>query len=449
MLRDKTWLIDLTLALLFFAYSIGRVVSALPALHKPRELADTIAYLRISNEPLLSPDFWASTRPLVFPLLLKIAHQDVRLAAYLQVGISIIAWGLLAWLVTRFVRASLLRPLTFGLILAFSLDRHIAGWDFVMMSESLSVSFFILFSVMGLWLIQEWQVGKAILLCLAGLVLSFTRDTNAWLLFLLAGIMTLAVLLRWAQTRALVLAGAFTITFLLSYAASNAGNRWVFPLGNLIGRRVLPDEAAVQYFRSCGMPTSPALMRLLGEFANAEERAMFADPELEPFREWLMEDGKACYTRWLIADPARAFSETLRQFDGLIAFPNVDKYFARAYDPLMPVSLGKFLYPERSSLWIWSLCTLATLLAVWKQSWRSQPLWAIAIYLDVLVLPHLLLAWHGDAMAPERHALSVGVQLYLAFWMLAILLVESLWQIKPEADRPARRPKTLDISGDP
>ena len=38
-----------------------------------------------------------------------------------------------------------MRPIGFGLILALSLERHIAGWDVVMLTESLSISLLVLF----------------------------------------------------------------------------------------------------------------------------------------------------------------------------------------------------------------------------------------------------------------------------------------------------------------
>ncbi len=257
---------------LFLAYAAGRVISALPALGKPRSLADTTAYLRISGQPLLDIHFWGSTRPLVFPLLLKIADQNLRLTAALQLTISILAWGVLALMVARALRGRLFRLFAFALLLAFSLDRHIAGWDFVMMTESLSVSFLALFIATGLWLLEGWQTGKAVACCAAGLLLAFTRDTNAWLLLMLGGLLALAVALRWTRPRALILASFFAFTFILNNANADLGGRWVFPLGNLIGKRVLPDAAAVRFFEGCGMPVTPALMGLQGKFSNAEDR---------------------------------------------------------------------------------------------------------------------------------------------------------------------------------
>ncbi len=423
-------LYSLLIVLIFLTYAIGRVASSLPALNQPRLLADTTAYLRISRQPIQDSRFWGESRPLVFPLLLKLTKQDIGLTAMLQLGFSILAWGFLALMIASFLKFPVLQLLAFSLIFLFSLDRHIAGWDFVMMTESLSISFLVLFIALCLWLLQGWHAGKVAALLVTAFFLAFTRDTNAWLLLALSGLILVGIIFRWVEVRALILPASFVFIFFISNANANLGQRWVFPLGNLIGKRILPDGSATEFFKSCGMPVSPALLRLSGGFANAEDRAMYNDPELESFRNWLGNDGKSCYVKWLITNPIRSSNESLYEFEGLITFSGVDRFFPERFDPLMPVKLGKFFYPERFALWIWGYSTLAALIAVWKKPWRQNPLWAVFICLNLLVFPHLFLTWHGDAMAPERHALSVGVQLYLSFWMLNILLIDYAWHRK-------------------
>ena len=427
MLLDNRRLLGI-IFVIFLAYAIGRVLSSLPAIEDPRSLADTTAYQRISRQPLSDFEFWTGARPFVFPLLLKLTNQTASAAAAVQLVFSILTWGLLAWMTSQFIKTPWLKLLASGLILLFSLDRHIAGWDSVMMTESLSISFLVLFVALFMWLLQGWHIGKVILVILTAFLLAFTRDTNAWMLLALAGMILLTTILRWTHPRTLILSIFFVFVFFLSNASSDLGGRWRFPLGNLVGQRVLTDGSAINYFQSCGMPLTDALLRLSGRFANANERALYNDPELESFRTWLFTDGKTCYMQWLITHPAYSIGETLNEFEGLIAFSDVDRYFSRRFDPLMPVLLGKLFYLEEFSLWIWIYLTLAMVIAVWKKLWQGNPLWAVFICLTLLVFPHLFLTWHGDAMAPERHALSVGVQFYLAFWLLNILLIDAFFR---------------------
>lgn len=430
----------LTLGIVFLVYAGARVLSAPAIVDKPRVLADTSAYERISRDALGSLDFWAASRPAMFPLLLKAAQQDYDKAAALQLALSIPAWGLLALMVSRFMGFAGLRVVGFTLVLLFSLERHVAGWDFVMMSESLSVTTLVLFTAACLWLLEGWHAWKTAAVLFAAFLLAFTRDTNAWMLLALAAVIVLAVAARWTMPRALFLAGGFVVIFALSYASADTGNRWVFPLGNLLTQRVLTDPSAVAYFESCGMPVSPTLLQLAGKFANSDDQAMFTGPELESFRRWLYDHGKQCYAGWLISQPLDQARQAVYGAGGLVSFGSVDRFFSNRYTPLLPLQAGSLLYPQRFTLWIWGFSTLAAGIGVWKRAWRSNALWAAFICLNLLVFPHLFVTWHGDSMAPDRHALSVGVQLYLGSWILVLLIVwEALARLR-KGKEAARRP---------
>jgi hypothetical protein len=419
-------------AIFFLAYIVLRVATNLPAIQKPRELADTNAYLRISREPIQSQKFWGDARPFVFPLLLKISSQDVSRAATLHLGLSMLAWGFLALIVSASFRRPMLSLLSFGLILALSLTRHLASWDYVIMTESLSVTFFVFFLALGVWLTQQWEAYKAVLLIIAAFLLAFTRDTNAYLLLMLAGMLTLAVLFRWIKLRALVLVFAFLLIFFLNNHTSDMGGRWVFPLNNNIGKRILTNSRALAYFEGCGMPVTPELLALADSFANGQDRAFYESPALESYRAWLYADGKTCYMKYLLSNPLRRLAESLNQFQSLIRFENLNKFFARAYDPVIPYSIEPLIYPVYFILPLWILLTIVALFALWKKLWTFNPLWGIYILLCLPILPHLFITWHGDAMAPERHALSVGLQFALSFWMAMFLVINHLQGNKHE-----------------
>jgi len=420
----------MVIAAVFCAYAGARIFSAPPIVDKPRVLADTTAYERISRYDILSHNMWVASRPPVFPLLLKAAQQDFDRAAALQLALAIPAWGLLALMVGRFLTYPWLRVTGFALVLLFGLERHIAGWDFVMMSESLSITMLVLFLVACLWLLETWRPVRVAAVLFSAFLLAFTRDTNAWMLLALAGLIALAVALRWARPRVLLLVAGLVLIFVLSNFSADRGLRWVFPLGNLITQRVLPDGSAVGYFQSCGMPVTPELRQLSGKFANSDDQALFSGPELETLRRWLYDYGKECYVGWLISQPIQQAWQALSRTGNLVAFDDVDRYFSNRYTPMLPAGLEAVLYPQRFTLWIWGLSTLVAFIAIWTRAWRGNRLWAAFVCLNLMVFPHLFLTWHGDSMAPDRHALSVGVQLYLGALLLVLLLA---WELVTRA----------------
>ncbi len=423
------------LLFIFLFYAILRIAANLPALQKPRELADTTAYLRISREPIQSQKFWGDARPFVFPLLLKISSQDVSTASRIQLAVSILAWGLLAWAVSASFSSGWLSLFSFVVILLLSLARPLASWDYVMMTESLSVTFFVLFLALGIIYIRPDRFGKPVrsqaLLIPAAFLLAFTRDTNAYLLLMLAGMLLFSAFFPLQQERAgvkvrLILSVSFILIFFLNDYTSNLGGRWVFPLNNNIGKRVLTNSNALKYFEACGMPVNAELLALADSFANGQDRAFYESPALESYRAWLYADGKSCYMKYLLAHPIQNITDALRQFESLIRFENLNKFFARAYDPVIPYYFEPFIYPAYFILPLWVLLTLAAFFAIWKKLWNQNPLWGIYILLCLPIFPHLFITWHGDAMAPERHALSVGLQMALCFWLLVFLSLERM-----------------------
>jgi len=241
---------------------------------------------------------------------------------------------------------------------------------------------------------------------------------------MLSGLLLVSVLLRWVPPRVLALSAAFLLIFLLNNFTSELGARWIFPINNNVGRRILPSAQALEFFRACGMPVTDNLLALTNEYANGQDRAFYNDPALEGYRDWLAAHGKFCYMQWLLASPVRSVGEVLSQFESLIRFEKVENFFARSYDPIIPYFVEPFIYPVKFVPALWLVLTLGALIAVWKRMWETNQLWGVYILLCMLILPHLFISWHGDAMAPERHVISVGLQLALSFWLLVFLIFD-------------------------
>jgi hypothetical protein len=418
--------IFLILIAVFALYAIVRLMSNYSVSAAPGTIEDTTAYLRISREDIFDQRFWANARPIVFPLLLKLTRQNLPLTSFIQVVLSIFSWGCLAFLFAALMRNHWMKVISFSVLLALSMVRHLANWDYMMMTESLSISFFVLFLACGIWLITGWSRARAVLFIIVGMLFAFVRDTNAYVLLFLSALLLCAVIFRWIHPRALVFVFSFVGIFLLSNWTSDLGERWVFPLNNNIGKRILPSEQAVRFFEKCGMPITPRLMSLAGEFANGRDRAFYNDPVLESYRSWLYSKGKSCYMKYLLADLPGNSMDVINEFEFLLTYKKIHARLAPGYDPVIPFFLEKAIYPTGSILWLWFLITGAALILLWRKPWREEPIWGVYILLCLLIFPHLFVTWFGDAMAPERHSLSVGLQFALSVWFIILLSLDRL-----------------------
>jgi len=420
-----TGLLAIAMLLVFALYTNLRWANEYPAFEKAKETADTPSYIRISGEAFLSTRIWANTRPPMFPLLLKINNADKIRVAASQTAFSIFAWGTLA-LSFSFMLKGLLRPLAFGLILVLSLERHIAGWDVVMLTESLSTSFMALFLATWLWLLRGWSSGKVVVLSLVAIAWAFTRDTNGWVLLMLAGLILLGVLFFGARKRYLTVAIVFVAIFALSNLSANIGHRWYFPFQSVLAKRILTDERALGFFADCGMPVTPKLLSLAGGDSLSDDRAFYTAPELEPYRQWMYAHGKSCYVRWLASRPLQSLREPWGDLAWLLAFEDIDFFYPQRYQPVLPWYVERILYPQDALLWLWILVTVAALVAILKRAWRSNKAWLVFIALILLIYPHIFIVWHGDVPGTHRHALTISLQFVLGLWLLLFLSLEAV-----------------------
>ena len=420
----STALIAIVMLLLFAVYANLRWANEAPAFENAKGTADTPAYVRVSGEAFFSKDFWANTRPPIFPLVLKIYEGNIIKVATFHAAFSIFAWGMLA-LTLAYSLKGILRPFAFALVLALSLDRHIAGWDVVLLTESISISLLALFLAAWLWLLKGWSWWKVVALSVVAFLWAFTRDTNGWILLMLSGMIILGVTFFGARKRYLSIAILFALLFVLSNLSADRGHRWVFPYQNVLAQRILTDPDALAFFADCGLPVTPELLNLAGGFANSEERAFYTDPALQSYRNWLHDGGKSCYMRWLLSRPLTSLRDPWPDFGWLLAFGDVSFFFPQRYEPVLPWFAERILYPQDGILGLWALSTVGALVAIWKKAWKANPAWIIFIGLCLLIYPHLFIVWHGDVPGTHRHALTVSVQFVLGFWLFGLLLLES------------------------
>ena len=420
-----------TLMALLLVYGIVRVLNISEAVQRVKATADTTSYVRISNERLFSSKFLSAARPFVFPLLLKLLGGDPEKTVWAQGFFSVLSWSTLALAVASSLHFYLLKFAGFVLILLLSLYRYIIGWDSVLLTESLSLSFMALFIAGWLWLLQGWRWQKAFFVLIIGFFWTFCRDTNAWVVLMIAVFLLVLVVLRQINRNYLFLSTSFMILFLLSNLSADSGGRWIFPFQNVLGRRILPDAQAVAFFASCGMPVSPELTQLAGEFASGLDRAFYNDPALENYRTWLYQSGKSCYIQWLLSDPLRSIRRPVVEFNTMVSLENIQPFlFSRSFAPILPARLEALLCPPRQP-WMMFLAACGIMLAAaFNRAWTYNKTWWVAILLILLVFPHYFIVWHGDVMGIYRHMVSVSIQLYLGIWTLALLIVERVLSLK-------------------
>ena len=388
-------------AALALAYGLLRALSELP--RSAQILPDSSDYLGNAQAPL-NFAFFVFPKPAGAALIDKLLGGDLARIVTLQTVLSIVSWLALAAALTGLLRTPTLRLAAFPAVLLAGCCADVLAQTAVILTESLSISFFVLTLAALLILLQKPSLAAGLAFVLLAVFWGLIKESNGLMLGATAVLLGLGGLL--ARRRAHLLAAALALfcAFLLFQGFSNLGDRWRFPLLNVIAQRVLTDPQKLDFFATQGMPVTPALLKLTGQWGYSNDHAFVNAAELRDFQEWLARSGKATFYRYLLAHPASTLSDPLRHLGQMLS--PADNPLAPAaallWLPLLLVSLQRLLQIPREALhWF----CLAFLLLVYAQ---------------------FFVAWNGDAMEIERHALSARMHLNLAI-CLSLLILTDIW----------------------
>lgn len=414
------------------------------------ETWDSLAFTGMAALPWTDPGLWGGLKPPLAALSFKILQSHPGAIVAFQIACSLLCWGLLSLAVSRAVTKLWLKPIAYTLILLFGLSTDIILYDFMILSESLSISIFALLLAAAFWLLNQWHPAKVLALIITGSAWAFCRETNAWLLLsaaIVIGVVGLlhrehrvaflALALCWGATFAAnsmsVQMGAqkFTIPPTPAYAAlelpPGMGQRWVFPFLNVLTQRILPNPAKVRWFADHGMPVTPDLMHMAGQWGAADHFAAYRLASLQPFREWMLKQGNACYKKYLISDYRATIMAPWINIKALLS-TETGEPLPPGFVPILPPWLSACIYPRPVfPFWPWGagLIACAGLICA---CWESQRKWWVPLGLLLLLYPHALLVWHGDAMSVERHALLLQIQMRLTAWIILLFVIDALFR---------------------
>ena len=413
--------------LLYIAYAFLRIAT-FRLLDAPRLAPDTVAYQTIATFPLFSIQFWTWRRPPLYPLVIKIFSQNFDVLPVFQLLFSLLAWGLLAYALARLLKSFWLRLFSFLFVLFFSTGLVVVPWDAVIMTESLNFSFFAL--ILAFWLLQIHNKSWKLLLPLMVLsfLWSFLRETNVWLISLTGGaVFLLGLLLR--DKKKLIFGAVLISTFFINYASvsypSGMNQRWVYPFLNVVGKKILRSQPRLTWFEQQGMPVTPELMSMKGEFGRAKDRYFYTAPELEEFREWVITEGRREYMVYLLVHREYFLVRPFIDVSYLDTNQSTDSFQPSGFDLLIPPALYNYIYPEvpaKILLWVGLIIGFIDLGML---IYRKEEIWLILLITLLLFIPHNIITWHGDTMSLSRHTLLATVQLRLSIWFSIFFILNA------------------------
>ncbi len=393
--------------------------------------SDTEEYLSIAAAPLWSRDFFAGPDPLGFPLLMKLVLHNLRAVVLLQTTISVVSWTYLARTIQSFLASQAARTIVVIGILATALAPAVQQYDVAIGTESLSISLMVLLIALGLRLATSLTSRHVAAFLIVVAAAAFTRDTNA--IFALGiGVGALVALVRsrdqWRRFGAIALVSLIAGAGALKLSAD--GNRSYWPLFETVALRINNDHDARTYFIEHGEPYDNVVKGLrTPAIYYLEQRAFTANtPPFRKFRAWIEDHGQATYAGFLLTHPGYVLSGPINERDALFR-PHLDgigKLFGIDPDPVTR-AIGWVGLPDVTRwLGYWTAASVVGLLWVIRRARDRQQRFAMLVFaLGVLVVPHALVVYHGDALEVSRHAITLAVHGRVVVWIATALTVDT------------------------
>jgi hypothetical protein len=398
---------------------------------------DTADFLAGSRASWWSQELWVGSRPPLMPVVLKLVGGDLRLFIAFHCVVAALCWAALVAAVWAVVGGRRGPYVAAGLILAFSLTVPVVMWDQSALSESLAVSLLALTVAAGLQVAARPSRGAVINVLAVTAVWLMVRDSPAVVALLGGAVLVGMLAFRYGRARrrgeagpalrtpVTALAVGALVLGLAATAASDHGERHVYPLRNVFEVRVLPYPERVRWFADHGMPQAEQFVgddarRPVEEVGRAP--VIFipdTDPGLGPWFAWLAEDGRATFARWVVTHPWYVLDEPLRTPERTFNNAVGDRsFYASPHQRRVP--LVDRLLAHRTWV-IGAVALLAVGYAIGRR--RVTPALVTGAVTAALAVPHGLLAWHLDGMETARHLVVPALQFHLGVLLVVIGLL--------------------------
>jgi len=340
--------------------------------------------------------------------------------------VSVASWILLALSVFHRLKGSLLKIVAVVLVLGLGCELSVVIWERNVLTESLSISFFVLISAMLIRGLDKDSKGLFFVLILCLFLFLNLRVTHLYFL-VITSLWLFAALYRIKKFTWLFALALFVVTMFVSnqYILFKA-DRSITPIRSVVSSRIMSDgyEDIRSYFESNGMPSIPP--PIIGNLWYAP----YSDyPELD---KWIKRDASPLYQKYIATHPAYFFLKPFHKFN-------------EANESLIDVfvpNLGWQTPKNQKGLSLFFTYEVLLLLLFFPvmvvfQYLRKQPLLpnphlvGLGVFLMVSGFLIALINWHADLVELNRHITPAMLQIRLGLLLLVLGMLDVSMRRQP------------------
>lgn len=393
---------------------------------------DSYDYLHQSRIPLTDPEFWIpekkdgfSPRAFMIPFVFKVMGQDPELIIPFQKLLLYFSCCCLVFTACLIISNTLLKVLLTLFIYTVFSWWNIFGWTDLLLSESLTFSFFVLWLGSLLYLINKKSKTSLILHLICATVLVFSRDTWLYVLLFFYFLFLLKSFFffpRFKRT-SFTFMGLILLFLPIQQIAVKKGERFRLPFYNNLAVRILQNEEYVKWFENKGLPDAGVMKENLKEMDlhKSDFRyhvyKLYNDKKYESLNKWIQEKGSRTYMFFLLTHPGYTLlQDQSQQQRSRLYVRNLYEYTREPYgvsviiDDLFPVIsyIALFLFTVGCGI-------------LFLKTKEPNALLLILVYLALVI--NAVLIYNADSLEVERHLFfnSVFVEILGALTLTYLL----------------------------
>ena len=412
--------------------------------------ADTASYIEGASAPLISKDILTRGRLFTTNLLYYLADVQgckIQAMSYPALGaetyraiqpcfdkivffqniVSILAWSILALVISKRLKGGYEKILAVSLIAAFGFTPAIADWDSVLSSESLTFSLFAICVALAIEICfnittdednQKYSVFISGLAIATLILWAFTRDANIYTLAVLFVMSIIAVIIFPAIRKnkgLLILIAAIFIVTVVGMQSAMISKRWEAPMTNVFHDLILPHPARVDFMKQLGMP----------------------DPSSAAYSTWFSKSAPRAYARFLLFHPGYTLTSFTAELGGIFS-ENSQPYFFSEQTPARKAlaAANDILHPSTHLIFILDVLLIAGLIfAVFRRKNKGFAIWVwFGTWLFLSALLTMAVGFFADSIGVTRHTMFAVEMFRLLMWIFLIILFDHVNQNVKEAN---------------
>jgi predicted membrane protein len=262
--------------------------------------------------------------------------------------------------------------------------------------------------------LQKTKNWKFILTVTFGFLFALSRDSNAYLVFFIS--LPLLLISKQRQLGLVLIIIAFS-----GFWSNHISQRWVPAFYNVISYRIIPKPSHLLFFEKNGMPVTKALMKREKKPYWSDNNAYSENSDLENFRQWAQKSGKTTYVKFLITHPIYLFLSPIKNISGMLS-DRMSRYKTKS----TPSGFNNNIFDFKITTYFYLLVLFGSIISLFflRNKYKNQFLLIkMSLAIIILTFPTILIIWHADPLALNRHGLNVAIQFRLG---LLISLVAGL-----------------------